>query len=311
MNKIDQAKDILRQFGLPERQQNDISALTFLALVGITKSMKWSQASNHRLGITKGIMVFIERNYKVYYQPNTRESIRKIALHYFLQTGIIQQNPDNPGIPTNSAKNVYAITDETLSVVKAYGTAAWEEQLKTYLSGSNKAKSLASKHRSLSKIPIKIEGVEFLLSPGKHNLLQAAIIQEFASRFAHNSQVVYVGDTAQKSLYTNTQLLDALSIQLSPHNKLPDILLYNSEKNWLFLIEAVSSGGPMSQKRINELNHLLEGCKAERVFVTAFSDRTEFRRHITDIAWETEVWIADDPDHLIHFNGDKFLGPYT
>lgn len=311
MNKIDQAKDILRQFGLPERQQNDISALTFLALVGITKSMKWSQASNHRLGITKGIMVFIERNYKVYYQPNTRESIRKIALHYFLQTGIIQQNPDNPGIPTNSAKIVYAISDETLSVVKAYGTVAWEEQLKTYFSGSKKVKSLASKHRSLSKIPMKIEGVDFLLSPGKHNLLQAAIIQEFASRFAHNSQVVYVGDTAQKSLYTNTQLLDALSIQLSPHNKLPDILLYNSEKNWLFLIEAVSSGGPMSQKRINELNQLLEGCKAERVFVTAFSDRTEFRRHITDIAWETEVWIADDPDHLIHFNGDKFLGPYT
>ncbi|MBS1775349.1 MAG: hypothetical protein JSS64_03610, partial [Bacteroidetes bacterium] len=23
-----------------------------------------------------------------------------------------------------------------------------------------------------------------------------------------------------------------------------------------------------------------------------------------------EVWIADNPDHLIHFNGHKFLGAY-
>jgi adenine-specific DNA-methyltransferase len=45
--------------------------------------------------------------------------------------------------------------------------------------------------------------------------------------------------------------------------------------------------------------------------VTAFPDRVTFRKFAKDIAWETEVWIADNPDHMIHFNGDKFLGPYT
>ena len=28
-------------------------------------------------------------------------------------------------------------------------------------------------------------------------------------------------------------------------------------------------------------------------------------------AEQTEVWIAENPDHLIHYNGEKFLGPFT
>ncbi|MFS2517149.1 MULTISPECIES: BsuBI/PstI family type II restriction endonuclease [Parabacteroides] len=30
---------------------------------------------------------------------------------------------------------------------------------------------------------------------------------------------------------------------------------------------------------------------------------------MADIAWETEVWIAENPGHMIHFNGDRFIGP--
>ncbi len=31
---------------------------------------------------------------------------------------------------------------------------------------------------------------------------------------------------------------------------------------------------------------------------------------LAQIAWESEVWIAEEPMHMIHFNGERFLGPY-
>ena len=27
------------------------------------------------------------------------------------------------------------------------------------------------------------------------------------------------------------------------------------------------------------------------------------------INWDTEVWIAELPEHMIHLNGDQFMGP--
>jgi hypothetical protein len=66
----------------------------------------------------------------------------------------------------------------------------------------------------------------------------------------------------------------------------------------------------MTPKRIVELEHMLKDCKLGKVYVTAFPDFTEFRRHLNTIAWETEVWIMIHPEHMIHYNGDKFMGPY-
>jgi hypothetical protein len=76
------------------------------------------------------------------------------------------------------------------------------------------------------------------------------------------------------------------------------------------LVEAVTSAGPIDGKRRSELKALFKGCKAGLVFVTAFADRANYLRFATQIGWETEVWIADSPDHIIHFNGERFLGPY-
>jgi hypothetical protein len=38
--------------------------------------------------------------------------------------------------------------------------------------------------------------------------------------------------------------------------------------------------------------------------------RAVMTRYLGEIAWETEVWVADAPSHLIHFDGARFLGPY-
>jgi hypothetical protein len=136
-----------------------------------------------------------------------------------------------------------------------------------------------------------------------------AVIKEFAPRFAPGSVLLYVGDTANKDLFVDIPRLKKLGIPIDEHGKLPDIVLFDKKRNWMFLIEAVTSHGPVSPKRMIELEELLKNSNVGKIFVSAFPDLKEFRKYTSDLAWETEVWIAEIPDHMIHFNGDKFLGP--
>ena len=158
-------------------------------------------------------------------------------------------------------------------------------------------------------MPVQINGQEFTFSPGEHNQLQKAIIEEFSTRFAPNSQCLYVGDTIEKDLVKNTDKLRALGFEITLHDKIPDVVLYSEEKNWIYFIESVTSVGPMDPKRIKEINEMTQNITAGKIFVTAFLDFKTFKKFSEALAWETEVWIADMPDHMIHLNGDKFLGP--
>ena len=158
-------------------------------------------------------------------------------------------------------------------------------------------------------MPVQINGDNFTFSPGKHNELQKAIIEEFAPRFAPNSECLYVGDTTEKDLVKNVDKLRSLGFEITLHDKMPDVVLYLEEKNWLFFIESVTSVGPMDPKRIKEIKEMTADVTAGKIFVTAFLDRKTYKRFSESLAWETEVWIAADPNHMIHLNGDKFLGP--
>ena len=155
-----------------------------------------------------------------------------------------------------------------------------------------------------------LQVVSLFFLAGDHNDLQKAIIEEFLPRYGHGAQVLYVGDTSDKYLYLEKERLKELHFFEISHEELPDVIAYSNQKNWLYLIEAVHSSGPISELRLIQLQKLTSGCSADVVYVTAFLNRAKFRQFITDIAWETEVWIADNPDPLVHFNGDKFLGPY-
>ena len=104
-------------------------------------------------------------------------------------------------------------------------------------------------------------------------------------------------------------MLKNIGIPIDQHSKLPDVVIYDPKRNWLYLIEAVTSHGPVTPKRIVELEDLLKKCTAGKIYVSAFPDFAEFKRHTRNLAWETEVWIMEHPDHRIHFNGDKFIGP--
>lgn len=310
MSKILEAQEILKTLGLPAAQYNELAALTFLAICNIKETDEWSMATRHSLGISKNIMNFVNENYNKTYAPNTRETFRRQVLHQFVQARVIDHNPDNPNLPVNSPKAHYALTKEVLQVVKSYGTTLWESEVKKFLTDIGKLTDVYQKERELLQIPVKLTNGQIIkLSAGKHNEVQAAIVEKFAPRFAKGSTLLYLGDTAKKDLYMDKDILLELGIPIDQHSKLPDVVIYDTERKWLFLIEAVTSHGPISPKRIFELEDLLKNCAVGKVYVTAFPDMSEFKKHSKNIAWETEVWLMDIPDHMIHFNGDRFMGP--
>jgi len=296
---------------MPHAQQNERCALTLLALADIGPRTPWQKAKQPLLRIWD-IMEFMRDRYKKIYAPNSRETIRRQTIHQFEQARIVDRNPDDPARPTNSGKTVYKLTDAILSVIKLYGQSQFNQAAANFMKSFGTLKEAYDKNRDHQRIPLKkVNGENVFLSPGEHNELQIAIIEQFGQRFAPGATILYVGDTAHKHVICETQQLSRLHIRITEHDKLPDIIFYQESRNWLFLVEAVTSHGPVSPKRHMEIEHLLDKCSAERVYVTAFRDINAFRKYAGDIAWETEVWIAEFPDHMIHFNGGKFLGPYN
>lgn len=310
MSKIEEAQEILKSIGLPPAQYNEMAALTFLAICNIKENDKWSKATRQSLGVTKGIMTFVNENYGKSYAPNTRETFRRQVLHQFVQARVVDYNPDNPSLPVNSPRAHYALTSEFLEVVKTYKTRNWKNSLKNFIDSVGKLSEVYLKERELIQIPVLLQNGEILkLSAGKHNEVQAAIVEQFAPRFANGGTLLYLGDTAKKDLFVDEKGLKDLEIPIDQHSKLPDVVIYDNKRKWLFLIEAVTSHGPVSPKRLLELEDFLKNCKVGKVYVTAFPDMTEFKKHSNNIAWETEVWLMEVPDHMIHFNGDRFMGP--
>ncbi len=273
MKKINEAKQILQALGLPEKQQNDRSALILLALCNLKRRDKWENAKMISMSVVgnkknakyAGIMRFIAKYYNIKYAENSRETFRRQTLHQFVQAGIVHHNPENPNLPTNSKDNHYRITPEALRVIKSFGTSKWENEAKRFIKKVGSLKKKHEKNRKMMKLPVKIaNGKTLRFSPGKHNELQITVINDFASRFAQGSELLYVGDTAKKDLYLDQSKLKKLRIPIDQHSKLPDVVLYHQKRNWLFLIEAVTSHGPISPKRIIELEKLLKKCKAEK-----------------------------------------------
>jgi adenine-specific DNA-methyltransferase len=307
--RIREALSILQMFNLPRSQQNDRSALTLLALLNLRGDVPWSASSSPLIGITE-MMDFFRECYGINYAPNTRETVRRETVHQFLQIGMIVANPDNPSRPINSPKTRYQIEPSALSLLRLFGTPDWESHLKEYLNNAPKLANLQFRERQMNLIPVILpDGVKLLLSAGGQNELIRKVIEEFCPRFTPGGRVIYVGDAGEKLTDRELQYFGQLGIQVEPHGKMPDVIIYMPEKNWLVLVEAVTSHGPINNKRFNELKLLFSGTIG-LVFVTAFENRSAMNRYLREIAWETDVWVAETPSHLIHFNGERFLGPY-
>lgn len=309
MNHILEALEVLKALGMPDAQQNERTALCLLALLNLTPDKSWGEAEAPLIGITP-MMEFAATQYGRKYAPNSRETFRRFSMHQLVDAGIALYNPDQPDRPVNSPKAVYQIAPEALHILQNHGQTDWAIHLKAYLEKRQTLAARYAKEREMHRIPVHIsEGQEITLSPGEHSLLIRHIVEQFGSSFASGSQLVYVGDTGDKWGYFDMNLLASLNVLVDTHGKMPDVVLYQREKNWLFLVESVTSHGPVDNKRYEELNRLFANCTAGLVFVSAFPDRRTMGKYLSELAWETEVWVADHPTHLIHFNGDRFLGP--
>ena len=304
MDKINEARELLKMLGMPKTQQADICCYVLLAMAGIKPDTLWKDAGNEWIRI-HDIIQFANTYYGSTYAENSRETFRKQALHHFRNAALVEDN----GKATNSPNYRYRLTEETLQMVRTFQTSEWQKSVSRFLEYHEKLVDMYASKKKMTMMPVHMNGADFQFSIGRHNELQKAIIQEFAPRFAPNSECLYVGDTIEKDLVKNVDKLKELGFEITLHDKMPDVVLYREDKDWIYFVESVTSVGPMDAKRILEITEMTKSVAAGKIFVTAFLDFKTYKRFSENLAWETEVWIAEMPEHMIHLNGDKFLGP--
>jgi hypothetical protein len=308
--QVKRAQDALTQLEFDKARTNERSALVLLALLDLKPSGSWPKAKSPMLGTTE-IMEWIAKQYGKAYKPNTRETIRRQTLHQFVDAGLVVLNPDDPERPINSPHNRYRLTDLGLRTLKSHGGRSWPIGLRQYLKALPGLKRQYAKARMLKQIPVKLpDGSKVKLTPGGQNVLLKQMVEEFCPRYTPGGVVLYVGDAGKEDPVAQMDELAKLGVSLDKHGKFPDLIVYLSDREWLVLLEAASTHGPVDAKRHGELKKLFADARPGLVFVSCFPDRDVMRSYLTEIAWETDAWCADNPDHLIHFNGERFLGPH-
>jgi hypothetical protein len=308
--RLAEAQSLLRQLNFDPERHNERSALVLLALLDLQPDAAWASATNPLIGVWD-IMAWVREEYGKDYAANTRETIRRRTLHQFEDASLIVSNPDRPQRPINSPKWCYQVTPRALEVIRSFGTEQWPKVVRAYLAELPGLNEMYARVRDLQMIPVTLpDGKLVELTPGGQNVLIRQIVDGFCSRWTPGGEVIYVGDAGKGNPIYEKERLRQLGVELDKHGKFPDLVIYLPEQNWLVLIEAASSHGPVDEKRHAELTELFVTSTAGLVFVSCFRSRAVMRKYLSAIAWETEVWCADAPSHLIHFNGERFLGPH-
>jgi type II restriction enzyme len=307
---------ILDSFGIPidgTPRRIERMAIAFLAVADVKSLDDFTRAKdliNDEYSLkTRDIIHYVNSNFGENISRGSYDDIRRKDLKILVAADIVLQS--NPNSATNDSRRGYGLNPTYANLLKKYPSKGWYKMVKSALADTEPISTKLQRKRKIKLVPVKLpSGIELKFSPGEHNDLQKAIIEDFLPRYGYGSEVLYVGDTADKYLHLNEKKLEELEFFNIAHEELPDIVAYSEKRNWLYLIEAVHTSGAISELRLMQLQKLTAKCSADIIYVTAFLDRSTFRKYVAEIAWETEVWISENPDHLIHFNGDKFLGPY-
>lgn len=309
-SRVDEARHLLGTLGFDTERCNERSAMVLLALLHLRPGDRWSEATNPMLG-TRAIMDWIADEYETPYKPNTRETIRRRTLHQFNDALLTVENPDQPDRPVNSPKWCYQVHPRALNVIRAASSDRFDEEIAAYLADVPGLKAQYEAARAMARIPVTLpDGESLTLSPGGQNVLLKQIVENFCPYFTPGGVVLYVGDAGSKWAQFDEARLAELGVSVDEHGTMPDLVVHLPDKNWLVLLEAASSHGPVDPQRHGELGRRFANSTAGLVYVSCFPSRSEMRKYLTDIAWETDVWCADNPTHLIHFDGEQFLGPY-
>lgn len=315
---VNQALQVLEGLGVPldglTVRRKEKMAKAFLAVAGLKPGMAWHEAKDnndkHQL-LSRQVIAFMNAHLGEHIADSSYDDIRRKDLVLPEKALVVLKSAKNPDANTNDGTRGFALNPVAAQAVRQFGTPQWQAAVDQFLQGRETLAQQLKRDRNLVRVSVQIQnGVLLDFSPGMHNVLQKQIIEVFLAIFGFGAEVLYVGDTANKSLFVDRAKLAKLKFFDLAHDKLPDVVAYSHSKNWLYLIEAVTTANPITELRRQSLLELTQACTAGVVFITAFPDRTTYRKFAKDIAWETEVWIADAPEHMIHFNGDKFLGPY-
>lgn len=314
---LNEALHILSSVGIPvddlTLRRRERMAASMMALAEVTK--KWSEtrsAADGRHLKTREIIAFVNQHFEEQISMGSYDDVRRRDLKLPVVAGLIVNSSDKPGRATNDPTRGYALDPEFAVLIRTYGTPVWAAKLAEFNLNRPSLAELLLRKRDMSLVPVTLPGGgQLQLSLGEHNELQRAIIEDFLPRWGNGAEVLYVGDTSNKMLHVEHERLKDLGFFDLAHEELPDIIAYSASKKWIYVIEAVHSSGPISEMRLMELKQLLQNCKAGVVYVTAFLTRKSHAKYADQIAYETEVWTADRPDHLQHLNGPRFMGPYS
>lgn len=304
--------DILGEVGIPlngTARRLERMAMACLAVGQIRTDFREAQSADNGCFLkTRDIIAYVNKNYGENISPGSYDDIRRKDLELPVQARIVLNSSTFDIQATNNPTRGYALNPLFADLIKHYASPQWKEKLGEYKGKMQLLNEELERKRNLAKIPVKLpSGVDLQLSAGEHNILQKYIIEDFLTRFGAGAEVLYIGDTSDKYLYMNQEVLKQINFFTLKHEELPDVVAYCKERNLLFLIEAVHSAGPMNEIRVRKLQQQLKKCMATPIFVTTFLNKKEFKKWVMEIAWESEVWIADNPEHMIHFNGYKFL----
>ena len=313
---INEALYILDKLGVPIEgitlRRRERIGMAFLAVANVKQSGDWKNIDGSHALRSKEIIDYWNNHFDENIARGSYDDIRRKDLKLTVLAKIINSSSANPNAARNDSTRSYALNLEYIDLIKKFGDLNWEKDIEKFLSNRETLEEQLSERRDINLIPVILaSGQNLEFSPGKHNELQKAIIEEFLPRYGYGAELLYVGDTSNKFLFLKSERLQNLKFFELSHGELPDIVAYSQQQNWLYLIEAVHSSGAITPVRLLELKRLTEECEADIIFVTAFLNRKTFRQFAPDIAWETEVWISEAPEHIIHFDGEKFLGPYS
>jgi hypothetical protein len=308
--RVLEARRMLTSLGFDSAQTNARASLVLLSLLQLRAEQPWEEATSPLLG-TRAIMDWIADEYGVVYAANTRETVRRFTLHQFMDAMLVEENPDDPSRAVNSPKTCYRVHPRALQLLRSFSRRDIATLLDEYLAEVPGLKAQYAAAREMNRLSLTMpNGEPITLSPGGQNVLIKQMVEDFCSYYTPGGHVLYVGDADAKFAIFEHTVLASLGVTINEHGKMPDLVVYLPAKNWLMLMEAASSHGPVDAKRHRELQELFGGSTAGIVYVSCFPSRAEMRKYLADIAWESEVWCADNPTHLIHFNGERFLGPY-
>lgn len=314
----------LADLGLGAKASNEGSAYVAAVCCGLSQSAALSDAKITSLGISEMIKSinegFPDANKGRGYKPNTRETIRDDTVKAFLAHGILEL--EDPDIPANSSKVRYKSRETLVRLLRSIQTDDYRTELARAKAVSDKLLSIYGRKRELDQTPVVLpdEDVMFISNEGQGPLVRA-IVEKMLPRFAGGVSVLAI-DTADGLKFpwegkAGNQAAESVRELISEQPKTavntpiyPDVIAYDGDKGWLFLVEACNSEGVFDERRRSRLADLLGPRFPNMIFITCFNSRNEMKQWLPQLAWETEVWVADDPDHMIHLDGAKYLSPY-